>query len=112
MKATLLYQVEVEDEDDLDHLRSMLDQLLDDEDIRVSSSKASIDEKPYTAFGSIRGQPDEHWQSTVNAVDAKGAKEAVLAEDENRTVVAILAGEWKDALANPEEGDSVGNARA
>ena len=103
MRGQLLYDVEVEDERDLQRLRDTLADTLRDMGVRVINEASSYHQEPFTVIGAIKGKPDEPWMAVYQAADREDAQAQAIAEDSKRTVNAVLRG---DHLQEEPEADT------
>ncbi len=87
MKASLHFIIEAADEAEIARIR---EEMADHLDVPVIAASSAIEEPEWQGYGSIRGQPDEHWEGTVRAADEVKAKAEFLKANPQRTVVKVL----------------------
>ena len=94
MRGTITLGVEVGSVQKLTAVREMVAAVIDDaHDVELRKANSACDDEMFTVIGSVRGKPDQSWSQTIWAQSKDEAAEKAIAEDKQRTVVVVLAGE-------------------
>lgn len=105
MRGRIVLDVVAADEETLQSLGDRACALIAETNTVNNLTCGPID-RDFTLVGSIRGAPDETWGEVVRAPDEVQAWEDAHAEDQRRTLVAIVPGINQALLDSLGEGGS------